>query len=662
MKPASPELMAWTNRLHVLLRGRQRRVPEPEPERGPDLDEAALGDAEAYRGALLRMLRQLKAQPLNIGIALGKLPEEHRVLLHRSTAGRQMAAALQRATASTLLTWGRASAHPERDNTFVLDIEGRQLGRLKSRLEAMLKAFNPQPFSKVQLKMLGQEVDEAEADEGDEAAPVRPATSSTAPDPIATLKAEGLAALEALEAAHDPDAFGRAVESLRIRADLLADLHGDKVSAAALISRAMDCVRRAHDEQAFELQKIAQLGKLTDRAFKFGVLKGGLLGGGLEEERLQAAEAGCAEDPVAAMAQWELAFELATKTKNYLACAESLYRMARRREDPHWLGRAAVLMRSIRNERMREVGQEYAEAAQKAEDPSLMLNAAGNLLNLGVDDESLVSLVHASTSLAHDKRDAPSLRGGAELLIDVAARLQKQQQQQQQQHQQEGPAQSLLGDAAQAAQAALRIGFEDADVQQAWLALGSLSRALKHLAAIDPAHPELAKAAKIVGDASLDVCRMAMEKREWPLVINAAHRLGGMGSLAAAGDAIRTLLSTDPDEDPDLAEALLDAALVGLEIAEQLARSEEPNARAHALELVDLSAGTARSLLATARKEADPDDVSMASYGLLDAASLLGSLHGETARKLVIQLVHEAATPRRRLRTPGSRCVQPKCW
>lgn len=133
-------------------------------------------DTDDLKAALARSRRQ----PMQFAVVLGKRPEDHRLSLHPTRAGRALAKALREETGIKLATWGVTEVDATRRDTLVLALEERALAGLGKKLQNWLK-LNGAPIRKVALKVDGQEVDEGDDEDANPATTTPPAAKSAAP-------------------------------------------------------------------------------------------------------------------------------------------------------------------------------------------------------------------------------------------------------------------------------------------------------------------------------------------------------------------------------------------------------------------------------------------------------------------------------------------------
>ena len=132
-------------------------------------------DTDDLKAALARSRRQ----PMQFAVVLGKRPEDHRLSLHPTRAGRVLAKALREETGIKLATWGVTEVDATRRDALVLVLEERALAGLGKKLQNWLK-LNGAPIRKVVLKVDGQEVDEGDEDDADPAN-ASPSTPTSTP-------------------------------------------------------------------------------------------------------------------------------------------------------------------------------------------------------------------------------------------------------------------------------------------------------------------------------------------------------------------------------------------------------------------------------------------------------------------------------------------------
>jgi hypothetical protein len=134
---------------------------------------------------LRKNLRHLSEGPMNFGFVVGKKTVDHRLVMHRTQGARPLAAKAAGELGLHVFTFGVAAQSEDRPETVLLNLEGEQLPGLAKKGGQMLKAFRPQPFSKIALFVNGQEVadilDPDDTNEADEdAAPDQPTGGQTA--------------------------------------------------------------------------------------------------------------------------------------------------------------------------------------------------------------------------------------------------------------------------------------------------------------------------------------------------------------------------------------------------------------------------------------------------------------------------------------------------
>ena len=126
--------------------------------------------------SLKSALQRTRRQPLNFAVGLGKAPEEHRLSLHATRAGRALAKEIKEATGLKQITWGTTEVDDSRKDTLVLALEDKALTGLAKKLAAWLK-LHGLPVRKVAVKVGGVEQDESEGEDGE------PPPGNAAPDP-----------------------------------------------------------------------------------------------------------------------------------------------------------------------------------------------------------------------------------------------------------------------------------------------------------------------------------------------------------------------------------------------------------------------------------------------------------------------------------------------
>lgn len=116
--------------------------------------------------ALKAALQRSRRQPMNFAAVLGKQPEDHRLSLHATRAGRALAKVLKEATGSKQLASGMTEVDDDRKDTLVLVLDAKPPGGLAKKLGAWLK-LQGMPVRKVALKLDGQDLEEDGTDEAD---------------------------------------------------------------------------------------------------------------------------------------------------------------------------------------------------------------------------------------------------------------------------------------------------------------------------------------------------------------------------------------------------------------------------------------------------------------------------------------------------------------
>ncbi len=118
---------------------------------------------EAYRVYLLRWLKRVDVKkPMNFALVLGRSPEEHRMALHKSKAGKALMGLLVRETKLHMVTFGTARGDEKRGDELVLAVEGKQLSGMGRRGALMLKEYQPLPFKHIRLTVGGKDAPDTE--------------------------------------------------------------------------------------------------------------------------------------------------------------------------------------------------------------------------------------------------------------------------------------------------------------------------------------------------------------------------------------------------------------------------------------------------------------------------------------------------------------------
>lgn len=111
-------------------------------------------------------LQRARRQPMQFAVVLGKQPNEHRLSLHPTRAGRSLAKTLREDTGLKLATWGSTEVDDSRRDTLVLVLEDRALPGLGKKLQAWLKLMGA-PIRKVAIKVDGQELEDEDPGQTD---------------------------------------------------------------------------------------------------------------------------------------------------------------------------------------------------------------------------------------------------------------------------------------------------------------------------------------------------------------------------------------------------------------------------------------------------------------------------------------------------------------
>jgi hypothetical protein len=196
-------------------------------------------DTDDLKAALARSRRQ----PMQFAVVLGKRPEDHRLSLHPTRAGRALAKALREETGIKLATWGVTEVDATRRDTLVLVLEERALAGLGKKLQNWLK-LNGAPIRKVALKVDGQEVDEGDEDDADPAS-ASPSTSTATPSGTKSAAADTGAELAKLAQAFK-----------QLAPDIKAALLAQKGTAKDLAQLVKAC-QQTLDEKDLALARLA---------------------------------------------------------------------------------------------------------------------------------------------------------------------------------------------------------------------------------------------------------------------------------------------------------------------------------------------------------------------------------------------------------------------
>jgi hypothetical protein len=247
-------------------------------------------------------------------------------------------------------------------------------------------------------------------------------TTAEAGNPTEMLKQEGQAALEAATRASSTAAFVKSLETLRIKADLLAGIHADRAGARALVSQAFDLVRQRQGRDGFNASEHPEIGKLTDRAFKFGVLKGGLKGGAGGRALLEEAVALSGSDGKTAFAKWQSAFQAAVGEQDpglVHACADVLRELGRVQGNANYIRQAAELARKLGRPDAMDMGRQAVELALTQGAVSTLIGAVEFLRLAGAPNEEIVAWCQRSAALAVEQDDLPQYVAAGEVLLQT---------------------------------------------------------------------------------------------------------------------------------------------------------------------------------------------------------------------------------------------------
>lgn len=229
-----------------------------------------LSDDEAAE--LKAALQRAKRQPMNFAAALGKRPEDHRLSLHPTRAGRALVKVLKDTTGSRLLASGTTEVDDSRKDTLVLVLEAKPPTGLAKKLASWLK-LHGMPVRKVALKLEGQELEEDDTEGTEaEAEAGKDSTDGTAKD---TANAAALAKVQAALKLLLPDvqqaiqAGGRLAPSLRQTVqDLTVALKAGAVAQASEGVKALNRVLRQAQAEALTQKNLSKLDEPgMDKAF-----------------------------------------------------------------------------------------------------------------------------------------------------------------------------------------------------------------------------------------------------------------------------------------------------------------------------------------------------------------------------------------------------------
>jgi hypothetical protein len=192
---------------------------------------------------------------------------------------------------------------------------------------------------------------------------------------VATLRREATSALEAAAAA-DSATFVKRLETARIKADLLKH-NGDVDGARDVIAQAFELVQARQGQDGFDGEAHPEIGKIKDRAFSLGVLKGGLKGGGGGHVLLQKALE--ETDPDKAMELLNAATQLATQENDLglvTQCAVALVEAGAKLLNATACVNGAQLLAALKDTRATEATVKAGEVVIAKKDPNLLLRAA----------------------------------------------------------------------------------------------------------------------------------------------------------------------------------------------------------------------------------------------------------------------------------------------
>ncbi|MBI4696820.1 MAG: hypothetical protein HY749_22675 [Gammaproteobacteria bacterium] len=135
-----------------------------------DDEQGAFGKLDVYGAYLRKMLKRLRAKPMNFAVGIGRKPEDHRFVFHRSKPAKALSALIRQETDLKRVTWGIAGADPDRPMLLVLALEGPQAPGLKKKGEKHMKLLKPLPFARIMLMVEGEEAEDiVDPDDPDDA-------------------------------------------------------------------------------------------------------------------------------------------------------------------------------------------------------------------------------------------------------------------------------------------------------------------------------------------------------------------------------------------------------------------------------------------------------------------------------------------------------------
>jgi hypothetical protein len=140
-------------------------------------DDNVFKDASGYKKYLLKMLRKagnavLPDRPsdapdnweptggLNFAVVLGKKAGDHRMAISKTKGGGGLDRQLKEATGLHVSTFGVLFQDKEASEAVVLSLTGKQLPGLGKKIDRMLKAFKPLPYTHAVLMVGGKEVED----------------------------------------------------------------------------------------------------------------------------------------------------------------------------------------------------------------------------------------------------------------------------------------------------------------------------------------------------------------------------------------------------------------------------------------------------------------------------------------------------------------------
>jgi hypothetical protein len=376
-----------------------------EDEEDEDVPEGRVYDPEV----IVPLIRKAKktARPFALGVA----PDRTILAMHPKMDPVRLAK-MVRAEGATKGVWGRVLLD---GSVAVFACEKEPFSGVRKGLKRWLKDRE----LTLKFRVEGPEGPFDEPDEDDAGG-----IGGGAGGPVDALRREALAALEAAEAESDPVLFVKRVETARIKADLLADTHGDRAAATELVGRAFALVK-ARRAQGFDAAAYPALRTLADRAFKFGVVKGGLKGGSNAPALLKQAAAALERgEPESVLTALMGAYAEAAKSgaDDLVAeCAKGFEAAGHRFDNPEFLFNGAVLLGRLNPAAAVDMGFQAAKMAGRLGNASVLRRSAENLLRLGTEEARVSELIQLSAAIAFDRKEVGNLVAAGEALLDLGS-------------------------------------------------------------------------------------------------------------------------------------------------------------------------------------------------------------------------------------------------